>query len=378
MSFITLITGPGSHSHVLVKELIDAQSDFQVAEYWPYPSITIYQRGKLFKIKRFTCYNFFNHLIWWIFNKLSLTGGNKKHLDLLFTLYDIMVSRHLKKSDLLIAWPQVSLNSIKKMKKKGGVVHLEYPMIHINEHMRIMRGEYKKWKTEFKKTTNLFSSFMIRRINDEINLADKIFLLSSYARKTFNEQGIVDEKIVNRKIRIDTNWFHPAISSRSDQFIILFVGRIDMMKGVHYLLQVFNSCDFKDSELWLAGNISPEIDNFIDVNDKNGIRFLGYQEGEQLKKLYQQASIMVLSSIQESFGMVILEAMACGLPVIASKNSGGPDIIEHGVNGYIYDPFDTVTLKKYIERLHANPALVKDMSAAARRTITGDKQTTHS
>ncbi len=69
---------------------------------------------------------------------------------------------------------------------------------------------------------------------------------------------------------------------------------------------------------------------------KDNINFVGSVEQKQLVPYYQKANLLLLPSAHESFGMVMVEAMACGTPVVALKGSGGPDeIIENGINGIL-------------------------------------------
>ncbi len=362
MGIITLITGPGTHAHLIIHELNESKKEFQVAEYWPYPKITRYDKGGIKWERKFIVFNLLNHLLWGIFNKLNLTTGYKRHLDILFPLYYITVSLYLKNTDFLIAWPQVSLISISKVKKKGGIVHLEYPLIHIDEYMNIMMAEYKKLRIPVKHTSNLFSPYMVNRIKKEITLSDRVTVLSTYARGTFIKHGFDNNKINLRKIKPDGPFIKKQERTVPSSFNILYAGRLDILKGTHYLLQAFFELNIPDTELWLAGNISKELDPFIKKYSKEKIRFLGYLSKEKLFETYSMASVFILPSLQESFGMVITEALHSGVPVIASRNSGGPDLIQHGKNGFLYDPMDHDSLKNYLLALYHNRSLLSEMS----------------
>jgi len=344
MRFITLITGPGTHSHLIVEKLIKGKNDFQYAQYWPDFKIFIYVKGNLIKEKKFKCYDLLSHFLWGLFHFFGISNGYKYHLDLLYSLYDFIISINLKKTTHLIAWPQVSLLSIKKVKKRGGTVELEYPMIYVDEHVRIMKEEYKKWGIPIRKTNNLFSSFMIQRIKKEIENSNVINVLSTYAKKTFISHGVPEEKLISKMPDLKSEKIPFSQKKHTNIYTILYVGRLDIMKGVQYLLLAFDSIKLKKVELWLVGNKSLEIETIISRYKSRKIKLLGYLNKYELQNVYRKASIFVLPSVQESFGMVLLEAQSLKIPIIASQNSGAPDLKEKGFDIKLYDPWDVKTL----------------------------------
>jgi len=86
---------------------------------------------------------------------------------------------------------------------------------------------------------------------------------------------------------------------------------------------------------------------------------------------YSQASIFVLPSIEDGFGLVLAEAMACGLPIVATTNTGAPDLITDGVEGFIVPIRNPLALREKVLRLYEDPVLREEMSAAALRRAHG-------
>lgn len=143
---------------------------------------------------------------------------------------------------------------------------------------------------------------------------------------------------------IDTSVFTPN-EKTSNTIELLFVGRISRLKQIEicleslaYLLNVQN----KDVNLTIVGPVSDEtyfselklLAKQLKVEDN--VKFVGSVEQERLVPYYQKANLLLLPSAHESFGMVMVEAMACGTPVAALKGSGGPDeIVENGLNGIL-------------------------------------------
>jgi glycosyltransferase involved in cell wall biosynthesis len=120
--------------------------------------------------------------------------------------------------------------------------------------------------------------------------------------------------------------------------IIFFVGRIVQEKGIQILLDAVPSIlkSFYDIKIILAGK-GPHFDCLKQKSEEMGIShkvyFTGYIDDEDLKKLYKCADIAVFPSLYEPFGIVVLEAMAAGIPVVATDAGGLNDIIEHGIDG---------------------------------------------
>jgi glycosyltransferase involved in cell wall biosynthesis len=97
------------------------------------------------------------------------------------------------------------------------------------------------------------------------------------------------------------------------------------------------------------------------------VRYLASVPHTQLNQHYINANVFVFPSLVEGFGLVLLEAMACGIPVITTPNTAGPDIITDGVEGFIIPIRDVDALKEKIEWCYGHPAELAEMGRAARR-----------
>lgn len=137
---------------------------------------------------------------------------------------------------------------------------------------------------------------------------------------------------------------------------ILFVGGNMQRKGLPTLIsaapqiiETFPNCEFLIVGKDKAENKLKTITKKIGVNDH--FIFLGWKDQQQLIQLYRNANVFVLPSLTEAFGVVILEAMACGIPVIASNVGGIPEIITNGENGITIPPDDSKSLAEVIIKL---------------------------
>ncbi|MDZ7606962.1 MAG: glycosyltransferase family 4 protein [Cyclobacteriaceae bacterium] len=149
---------------------------------------------------------------------------------------------------------------------------------------------------------------------------------------------------------------------------LLFVGRLELLKGIHTLIKAIRGFTNEALEIVLVGKILPEAIPFIQPCPEN-ITFTGPVNKEQLSKIYSDADALIFPSLNDAFGMVILEAMAHGLPVIGSRFSAAPDIIEHGIDGYILDSNTPEAVAESISWAIDNKEYLAEMGEKARQKV---------
>lgn len=190
---------------------------------------------------------------------------------------------------------------------------------------------------------------------------------------------------------VDTSRFYPISKDEAKEFIgvppcdqmILFVGRIEPLKGLDVLLQaiaILRNQGVYDNFPFCLAVIGGEPDEYIDDSDsemariqemrtqlglKDFVVFLGKRGQETLPYYYSAAEMVILPSHYESFGMVALEAMACGTPVVASQVGGLAFLVQDGITGFHVPVGDPEALGDRIIALLANPSLRKQMGDQA-------------
>jgi len=163
--------------------------------------------------------------------------------------------------------------------------------------------------------------------------------------------------------------FHP-LPKRDEIFRILFVGTLSLRKGVQYLLDAVSPLTFQNAELVLRGSETPTTKMILRrYAGSIPLRFAGPRPKTEMIELFSQASVLVLPSIEDGFGLVIAQAMACGVPVIASTHSGGPDLITDGVEGFLVQPRAVETLEERLSELYEDRDLLARMKLAALKRI---------
>lgn len=150
-----------------------------------------------------------------------------------------------------------------------------------------------------------------------------VLVTTERMRETFAERGLVWLHLWRKGV--DTALFRPRDLPRSAQPVFLHVGRLAPEKN----LEAFLGLDLP-GEKWVVGDGPSRAG--LEARYP-GVRFFGYRQGEALAELYGRASVLVFPSLTDTYGLVMLEALACGTPVAAFPVAGPLDVLEPGVTG---------------------------------------------
>lgn len=206
------------------------------------------------------------------------------------------------------------------------------------------------------------------------NQCETNFCPSHETKKMLEHKGIDNVEIWTRGI--DCEQFSPdyrnadfrRVHSIDNKIVLLYVGRVSMEKDLDILLNSF--CDiskkYKDNVALVITGEGPMLENFR--NDCPGnVIFTGYKHGDELSEIYASSDIFVFPSTTETFGNVVLEAMASGLPVIGAASGGVKDNLINGYNGSSCEPRDTDAFTKATIKLIDNKLLRVAMGYNARQ-----------
>lgn len=194
---------------------------------------------------------------------------------------------------------------------------------------------------------------------ESLRSADHIIAYSRHVKRTYMELGIPEERISVVPIGVDTKRFVPKRRSRK-RFTVVSVADFTALKGVQYLLEAWKRCRVK-GELILVGNRDNHIEALLDQYDVTVV------DHTDPLPYYLKADLFVLPSLTEGFGKVYLEALSCGVPVIATENTGVADILTDGKEGFIIPIKDSRQLEDHLSHLAKQPAELERMSRNARK-----------
>jgi glycosyltransferase involved in cell wall biosynthesis len=195
--------------------------------------------------------------------------------------------------------------------------------------------------------------------------ADAITVPSQAAARSFVEMGVPPAKIhvIPYGVRLES--FRQTAEPTAGEFNVLFAGSGSLRKGVPYLLQAFAAVRHPRKRLRIAGGLQQDLRSVLGRLPTAQVEFLGPVPKPKLIEYMNRSDVLVLPSIEEGFGLVVPEAMACGCPVICSANVGGADMVTDGVDGFIVPIRDPAALTDRMMRLADDPGLAQSMRAAA-------------
>lgn len=190
--------------------------------------------------------------------------------------------------------------------------------------------------------------------------------------QTLSGKGIERTDLWQRGV--DTETFQPTLASlemrsrlsqgQPDAPLLLYVGRLSAEKEIEQIKPVLQA--IPGARLALVGDGPHRLaleKQFADTPT----HFVGYLQGQELASAFASADVFVFPSRTETLGLVLLEAMAAGCPVVAARSGGIPDIVEDGVNGYLFDPTDEQGAIVATQRLFANTEERETLRRNARR-----------
>ncbi len=171
---------------------------------------------------------------------------------------------------------------------------------------------------------------------------------------------------------VETKRFKPASRPLNSKVKILFIGRLIPRKGFQRVVMALpkvreRTASLFEVEVVGTGTSRWQLDVVAEeLGVSELIHYVGTVPYDRLEKAYQYADIFVLTSLSEGMPSVILEAMGCGLPVVASDVGGNNELVEEGVNGYLIKGDDVETLAQQLTRLIDDASLRRQMGQAGR------------
>jgi glycosyltransferase involved in cell wall biosynthesis len=206
---------------------------------------------------------------------------------------------------------------------------------------------------------------------------DTIYVNSEDYRKCWIERGIPREQLRILPRGLDTRLFHPskrdrgfweARGLRPGEAAMLFVGRVSKEKNLDLLVAATRRlAEWKTPVRPVIVGDGPYMGEMRRL--LGDAIFTGYLAGEDLARGYASADFFVFPSTTDTFGNVVLEAQASGIPVIVSDVGGPRDLVAHGVDGFITKALDVNDLAESIRRLAEDPAGARAMGAAGRARV---------
>jgi L-malate glycosyltransferase len=209
--------------------------------------------------------------------------------------------------------------------------------------------------------------FIFKRLSKKIWKRSKATIANSQGLKQMALKNSPKQKISVIYNGIDIKEFKPEDKTKNKRLTIISTGRLIQRKGYQYLIPALKNLDVK-LQLIGDGNLDDELKKLARQNNID-VDFLGKKLHKDIAKHLQKADVFCLPSLNEGMSNSVLEAMACGLPVIVTDVGGSRELVNE--NGFVVKKASVSALRKAIERFLNRPELVKEMGLKSRKIAEG-------
>jgi glycosyltransferase involved in cell wall biosynthesis len=282
----------------------------------------------------------------------------------------IALDRHVARSgrlgDVHVAHSGAGLAAGQAVNRRGGAYVCDSGTAHVTAHRNLLSEEHARLGLP----PPAFEPGLVDRILAEYDSADAITVPSTFALESFVAQGVPRAKLHLLPYGVDREAFRRT-RPRDDEFRVLFVGALSAQKGLSCVLEGFARARLSNARLVLVGAAEPEARTLLARTPLADLELAGPVARTRVVEEMSRASVLVLPSVHDGFGLVIGEALACGCPVIATTHSGGRELVTDGQEGFLVPPRDPEALADRLRRLAADRTLLESMSASALARVDG-------
>ena len=273
--------------------------------------------------------------------------------------------KFIEHCDVFESLSSFSLSVGQQVQKNGGKFIVHRGSAHVAYQYKLISDERKRWGLEPLPSTHCFMEQELT----EYATSDVINTPSLYVKESFIAEGVDPNKVVSIPYSVEPTHFHPVAEPESNCFHVVFAGQISVRKGIPDLLRAFEQFRHPRKKLTLVGIVTSELKKILHKFSLEHVSFVGRQPRNALKAIFSRSHVFVLPSIDDGFGKVITEAMACGCTVICTKNTGAYGFITNNKEGFIVPIRAPLQIASCLQRLADDPILLQTMRANALQMI---------
>lgn len=272
--------------------------------------------------------------------------------------------------DAVISYDTNSIVLFRVLKDKAPRIKCIMDNAHPNRHY-LYKSYHDNWNCvgEFSRTLEacgyLTDAKLSEKFGKEVLMADYHIVASTYSTKALEYEGIASNRIFRIPYGVDSNKFiKPNREYNNCKLNVLFVGEVNQRKGIRQILEAARIINSSDIKFDIIGT-GKEYCADLYTPYEHFVHFQGRVPYDVLLEKFSSSHIFIFPTMGEGFGLVLLEAMAAGLPVITTKNCGGADIVLEKENGFLIDVGDTDALVEKILWFKNHPKENERMSMNA-------------
>jgi len=246
-------------------------------------------------------------------------------------LYDVRSSFVLPPATRLMGFAGKSLYSFRQARRLG---YDTLELVAANSHVDNVRRMHDRAASVTGISDSWLSDAQVRQTRKEYDLADVIYVHSQYVYDSFLDAGSPEAKIRRMVLRIHDGFHPPSVRPETADFHIVYVGRLDATKGIPLLLDAFDRISVPNKRLTLVGGwtspaLAKAVRTAVDANPR-----IVVAPGDPVPALHR-ADVFVHPTFEDGYAYAPAEALACGVPVIVTEDTGMKEYVRDGQNGFV-------------------------------------------
>lgn len=259
-------------------------------------------------------------------------------------------------TDRFMGFTGKSLHSFQKARTLGfDALELVAP----NSHVRNVHRLHKQAREQTGISDTWLNRRQLRKTIREYEKADIIYTHSEYTTQSLIEEGIDPAKLTRTHLPVDARFQPPDERPKDDVFRIVYVGRVDATKGIPLLFEAFDQLEMPRAELRIVGGWSTRVmRKYVEAQLADTER-ITVSPGDPLPAL-QRADVFVHPTFEDGFGYAPMEALACGVPVIVTEDTGMKEYVRQGHNGFIVPTGNTEAILDRLHHIYEQPLAGED------------------
>ncbi len=258
--------------------------------------------------------------------------------------------------DIVIGYEKSCLDTFQFARQRGIKTILDLAQVHSGFIQQLR--QQTSFFSSITGTERLFQT--IHRLKqEEYGFSDQVVCLSNFAADTMVQQGFPKEKLHIANLGFDPKRFHPKVTyNKPDILQLIYVGIVTRRKGIHLLIELMQSIETLPVHLTVVGPWGDATDILNAQSNYSNITYIPYLHHEVLAERLRQSDIFVLPSYLDSWAAVVLEAMACGLPMITTSQTGASEVVGDD-SGFVLAAGDMDGLKNAVMHYFHHPEAIE-------------------
>jgi len=295
----------------------------------------------------------------------SGAGTSWRIAEHMSNIQDATMCEKLGEADIVVALSGSSLRTARQARARGVTFVCDRGSQHIRAQDELLHEEYARWGQSFIGV----DPRRIAKEEEEYELADAITVPSEFARASYLARGVAVEKVRVINYGVDLDEFRGESQAAAGDFDVIFIGNVSFRKGIPYLLEAFRRMRHPRKRLRIVGSVRADFTAWLRRQNLDRVEFSEQVFRPQLRELLLRSHVLVLPSVEDGFGLVVAEAMACGCPPIVSANAGAAEFVVDGKDAFVVPPRDAAAISEALTRLADEPDRRGAMGIAGRESV---------